>query len=124
MNIYTSKTALVKRFFYKDNDLSLRCLVCFTGGHTNTLESSNKKVKFLVEAGFDVVFIQSSLNDYHQTLPLNFIQDLSLTLNKEYTELVAYGHSMGGYAALAFSRFFNFSTILVNPSFCASFRIS
>lgn len=113
MNIYTSKTALVKRFFHRDNSLSLRCMVCFTGGHTNSLESSNRKIKFLLDAGFDVVFIQSSLNDYHQTLPLTFIQDLSLTLNKEYTEQLAYGHSMGGYAALAFSRFFNFSTILV-----------
>lgn len=113
MNIYTSKTALVKRFFHKDDCLSLRCIVCFTGGHTYTLDTSNKKIKLLLDAGFDVVYIQSSLNDYHQTLPLSFIQDLSLTLNKEYTELLGYGHSMGGYAALAFSQFFNYSSILV-----------
>ena len=113
MNIYSSPTVLVERFFHNDARLSSKSVMIFTPGFTYELGLPCENVKMMLEAGYDVVFLQTSINDYHQSLPLDFIQKLSITLKEEYTEILGFGASMGGYAALAFSQFFNFSSILV-----------
>ena len=113
MNIFSSPTVLVERFFHDSAKLSSKCVMIFTPGYTYELGMPCENVKMILDAGYDVVFLQSSVNDYHQSLPLDFINKLSLTLKEEYKDILGFGESMGGYAALAFSRFFNFSSILL-----------
>ena len=113
MNIYSSPTVLVERFFHDNTRLSVKCVMIFTPGYTYELGRPCENVKLMLEAGYDVIFLQTSINDYHQSLPLDFIKKLSLTLKEEYKDILGFGASMGGYAALAFSRFFDFSSILL-----------
>ncbi len=67
----------------------------------------------LVRHGFDVIAFKSSTDDWFQTVPeIVFEQLHNWSSACGHVERVAYGSSMGAYAAIAFSRRLGCSTVL------------
>ncbi len=68
---------------------------------------------FLFESGFDVVNINSVMNDWFQSMPEPALEALERLANcSRYTIRVALGSSMGGFAAICFSRRLNCNRVL------------
>ena len=63
--------------------------------------------KFLVQAGFDAMFVLPKQLDWYQTpeLATFFLQRAADGFFKKYKRIVTYGSSMGGFAALAYSKY-------------------
>ncbi len=58
----------------------------------------------LLQHGFDVLAFKINNDDWFQSVPTTLLQALAnLAARRQYGEIVAYGTSMGAYAALAFS---------------------
>jgi hypothetical protein len=59
---------------------------------------------FLLENGFDVIAFKSVADDWFQSLPAQTFQLIDQVLvDSDYQRRVAYGSSMGGFAAIQFS---------------------
>ncbi|MCZ2498684.1 hypothetical protein GN316_18120 [Xylophilus sp. Kf1] len=72
----------------------------------------------LLRAGFDVVSVESKVDDWHQGLPVAEVRRLAGFLAAHYRTVHGYGSSMGAYAALAFADIFRFSRVLaISPQF-------
>jgi tetratricopeptide (TPR) repeat protein len=67
------------------------------------LDNSGYAVAFLLNSGFDVVAFKCNDNAWYQGLPPDALQSAA-RLSTGYAFVATYGSSMGGYAAIAFSR--------------------
>lgn len=98
---------------YKGDEICDKCVVLFSAYGGKVVGKKIGGTNPLLKAGFDVLNIQTSLDDWHQTISLEGLQKARDFLYKNYKMLYGFGSSMGGFAALAFSKFFNFNKILV-----------
>lgn len=75
--------------------------------------------EFLINHGYDVIAAKVINDDWFQGLPDHVFDDIEAVLaGRNYEERIGYGASMGGYAAIAFSRKLKFDrAVCFSPQF-------
>jgi len=93
--------------------------VTFTPFDNRTLEGAGFGSDFLLKNGFDVLAFKSVGDTWFQNVPSALLSELDEKLAAMgYARRVAYGSSMGGYAAIQFSKVLRFETVLAySPQF-------
>ncbi len=93
----------------------------FTGwGHRN-LSGYGYGSHFLIKEGFDVVAFKLIVEDWYQSVPESLLEQINRHVaGFHYHRRLAYGSSMGGYAAIQFARVLDCDTVL---AFSPQFRI-
>jgi tetratricopeptide (TPR) repeat protein len=93
----------------------------FSIGGGATLEGAGYATDFMLHHGFDVVAIKSARNVWYQNLSHEILKSINRFIGDSginYSKRVAYGSSMGGYAAIQFSRALNIDVVLaLSPQF-------
>lgn len=85
------------------------------------LDTAGYATDFLVQHGFDVVAVKSARNAWYQNLSNEMLETIERFIRERapgYTKRVAYGSSMGAYAAIQFSNALRIDTVLaLSPQF-------
>ncbi|MBD8555641.1 hypothetical protein IFT84_14110 [Rhizobium sp. CFBP 8762] len=68
--------------------------------------------RFLSNLGYDTICFISNDNHWWQVPSMREAVDLAASLSKQYTNVVTYGVSMGGYGALLYSKQFGAQTVI------------
>ena len=98
-------------YFYKAEHTKI-CFI-FSNAAIKSFEENSSGGSFLLQEGFDVINFKNMRLDWYQYLPEQFFKNIDhIIFKKHYSSRVAMGHSMGAYAALCFSRRFNFDICL------------
>jgi dienelactone hydrolase len=90
-----------------DNKILAITFTPFSYTGERTLAKSGFATSFLLRNGFDVIAIKSARNTLYQDLTPDMLDTIRLFANSlptKYTRRVSYGMSMGGYAAIQFSK--------------------
>lgn len=105
-------------FFKSSAGFADACVVIFSFFGLRVLGGKTSGADFLLRSGYDVVSVESNVDDWHQGLPPPEVQKLALFLKTHYGIVHGYGSSMGAYAALAFAGVLGFSRVLaISPQF-------
>ena len=93
----------------------------FVPGDTRSLEGNQHGGHFMVENGFDVVSFKTLADDWYQSVPESALRDIAAFFDEAgYKHRIAFGASMGGYAAMAFSKWLGLTVALgYSPQFTA-----
>jgi tetratricopeptide (TPR) repeat protein len=100
---------------YFHNPLSAPGVVAitFTPSGNRTLEGMGFGGKFLIDNKIDLVAVKCNNDSWFQSIPDESFDLINKILElKGYKTIVAYGSSMGGYAAVQFSKRFNCDIVL------------
>jgi len=75
--------------------------------------------ELLFRNGYDVVSFKSIENNWFQSVPGHVLQSINeMLFEAGYEKRVGYGGSLGGYAAIAFSKIFDFDIVLaISPQY-------
>lgn len=75
--------------------------------------------ELLCRNGFDVISFKSLENNWFQSVPKQTLSELKAFSDKrQYSKIVGYGGSLGGYAAIAFSKLLDMGTVLaISPQY-------
>lgn len=111
--IYKSQTASVTHFKSPIDRDEKSCVFLFSALGGRTLATRAGGSDPLLREGVDVYCVQSTLDNWHQEVPVEIYRDLNDGLNKRYSRVLGYGSSMGGVAVLAASQFIRFDRVLV-----------
>lgn len=110
--LYRTKTCCIELFINPRNvDHQLACI--FSAGANKNLEGNGHGGEVLINEGFDILLFKINNDDWFQQLPTSIWEHLENSLAKHsYIRRVGTGTSMGGYAAIAFSKILNLETVL------------
>jgi len=112
------------RLIYKSDTVAIAYHICldqrrskvafaFSGFGNRLLFGEGLGRDFLIENGFDVISFISTRDDWFQGLPQSIFPLLDkLCVDHGYRRRVAMGSSMGGYAAICFSRLLRCDVVL------------
>ncbi len=110
--LYRTETCCIELFF-KPNNLNSELACIFSAGANRNLEGNGHGGEVLINEGFDVLLFKINNDDWFQQLPPSIWEHLEKSLAKNfYIRRVGTGTSMGGYAAIAFSKLLNLETVL------------
>ncbi len=93
--------------FFRSASSGDRLAFTFTEFGAKTFAGSGYGGKFLLDSGFDVIAVKSSVDNWYQDLPDTAFEQIERFIagsGTRYTWRAAYGSSMGAYAAIGFSR--------------------
>lgn len=97
-------------YFYREKNSKLAFI--FSNQVISDLDGNHSGGNFLFQNSFDVINFKNINLDWFQNLPNEIFNKIEAALIKKYDSRVAMGHSMGGYASIAFSGIFNFDIAL------------
>jgi phosphotransferase system IIB component len=110
--LYRSKTCCIE-LFLKPNNVNGELACVFSAGANRNLEGNGHGGEVLINEGFDVLLFKINNDDWFQQLPPSIWKHIEKSLAKHlYVRRVGTGTSMGGYAAIAFSKLLNLETVL------------
>jgi hypothetical protein len=108
-------------YFYDDKKINQNIAFVFTPFMNRNLEGNSYGGDLLLNNGFDVIAFKVSNDNWFQSIPLLLFDLISqIILKKKYIKKIAYGSSMGGYAAIALSNLLDASTVI---AFSPQYRI-
>lgn len=90
-------------------------VVTFTERGNRNLAGLGFGSQFLLKYGFDVVAIKTNVDIWYENLSYDLINKIVMytsNLSRDYSKKIAYGSSMGGYAAIKFASFFDIDCVL------------
>jgi hypothetical protein len=100
---------------------SNRLAFTFSEAGNRQLDGPGFGGKFLIDSGFDVVAIKSASDTWYCDFGVSYTDKILEYLSStggNYSWHCGYGSSMGGYAAIRFSRVFNLNSVLaISPQF-------
>lgn len=92
-------------YFRNENASHTKIAFVFCPMMNRILDGNAFGGEFLIHHGYDVVSFKVTNDDWFQGLPEHLFDDIeALIAERNYDERIGYGASMGGYAAIAFSR--------------------
>lgn len=117
--------------FYQSDFLSIDFFPCYNEAKAKNIAfifnpNGNRRLNgnpyggnLLCRNGFDVISFKTISDDWYQSVPRYVFDLITLLLGeRKYTKKVAYGSSMGGYAAIAFSKLLKCDAVLAySPQF-------
>ncbi|MXN66024.1 tetratricopeptide repeat protein [Stappia sp. GBMRC 2046] len=107
--------------YMRSNRENKKIAFTFTSLYHKNLKDSGFGAKFLQENNFDIIAFKSSKPHWFQVTPESILAEIDEQLEKErYSERVGYGASMGGFAAIAFSKILNMTKVI---AFSPQYRI-
>ncbi len=114
--VFNNEKHCVDYFWRDDNN---RLAFTFSSWLNRELEGSGFGGEFLLRNGYDIVVFKSNCDDWFQSLPEHLFREIQeLISHKVYIKKMTYGASMGGFAAVAFSKVFDVETCLaLSPQF-------
>lgn len=91
----------------------------FTPAKNSDLEGDGFAGRFLLDNGFDVIAFKNIQDDWYQNINPQDLRKISgFASRRSYHQRVAYGSSMGGFAAIAFSACLSIDRVLsISPQF-------
>lgn len=99
-----SSDTLVIDYFHNPTVPSRLIAITFTSSANRALEGLGFGGKFLLDNKIDVIAVKCSSDDWYQSIPDESFELIErIVRHKEYSKVVSYGASMGGYAAILFS---------------------
>lgn len=116
--LHATKTARVE-YFFAEGAAHRSIALVFSPSKNRNLDGNPYGGEVLLRNGYDVVSFKSAEDDWFQHLPLGLFESVDrICAQPRYVRRVAYGSSMGGYAAIAFSRRFRLDRVLaLSPQF-------
>lgn len=107
-------------YFFDENLNHQHLAYVFTPSLNRNLDGNAYGGELLARNGFDTIAFKVLNDDWFQSIPLELFEKINnINSKKGYVKRVAYGSSMGGYAAIAFSKHLNCSTsITISPQYC------
>lgn len=89
----------------------------FTPFNFYSFDNEGFGVKYMLSRGYDVIAFKCINDSWFQQIPLHILQAVG-AISARYERVVTYGSSMGGYAAIAFSKVLRASSIIaISPQF-------
>lgn len=114
--LFKTDTICVECFFKKSRARNSIAIV-FSSFGNRSLVGNPYGGNFLFENGFDVISFKSTRDDWFQSLP-KMALELAARVCKKYKYVIAMGTSMGGFAAICFSKYFSCERVLAySPQF-------
>lgn len=110
---------LVIELFYSESIPRNGLAYVFTPSFNRTLEGNPYGGKLLASHGFDVIVFKTIEDDWFQSVPESVFSDIDrFAAEGSYCQRIAYGSSMGGYAAIAFSKMLHCDLVVaLSPQF-------
>ncbi|WP_321337148.1 hypothetical protein [Breoghania sp.] len=119
--IYLDDTSSIVVFRPDEEERSKTCFVIFSSWGGRSLESQVGGTAPLLKAGYDVVCVQTSLDDWHQNIYPEGICILKEYIARNYLDAKGYGSSMGAFAAILYADILNLSSVLaLSPQYTIS----
>jgi len=95
-------------YFYNSENLNNSLAFVFSPSFNRELDGNLFGGNILFKNGFDVVNFKNSSDDWFQSVPSEIFLNINNRISeKHYKKIISYGTSMGGYAAIAFSKLLN-----------------
>lgn len=106
--IYQGKNVAAKYLYFGGDKLFINFQHVLPSLSLQTPGTPDTQCTFALEFSqknkIDTILVGSYLNDWYQTPEMNKIIDLINSKSQSYQKIITYGASMGGWAALAFSK--------------------
>ncbi|HEN8799555.1 TPA: hypothetical protein U8251_002130 [Pseudomonas putida] len=115
----TKSPNVVIDYFHKPLNLPEIVAITFTPSGNRVLDGLGFGGKFLLDNKIDLISVKCNNDSWFQTIPEDSFELINQIIeNKGYSTIVAYGSSMGGYAAIQFSKRFKCNIVLaLSPQF-------
>lgn len=115
----TKSQNVVIDYFHKPLNLPGIVAITFTPSGNRVLDGLGFGGKFLLDNKVDLISVKCNNDSWFQTIPEESFELINQIIeNKGYSTVVAYGSSMGGYAAIQFSKKFKCNIVLaLSPQF-------
>lgn len=115
----TKSSNVVVDYFHKPLNVPGVVAITFTPSGNRVLDGLGFGGKFLLDNKVDLISVKCNNDSWFQTIPEEAFELINRIVdNKGYTTVVAYGSSMGGYAAIQFSKRFKCDVVLaLSPQF-------
>lgn len=116
--IFNSEYLRIEYFSNQENTNTSVALT-YTARMNRNLDGNGWGGNFLIKNRFDIVAFKCSNDDWFQSVPKDIFHSINALLNaNNYKKRVAYGASMGGYAAIQFSESLKCDVVLAySPRF-------
>jgi hypothetical protein len=102
--LYRSDTMSIE-YYFKPDHKNRQLAFVFSSLGSKILNRNINGGDYLIENGFDVVNFNSNRNDWFQNVPAHIFAAIhAIDRSGSYDKRVAMGSSMGGYAAICFSK--------------------
>ena len=112
-NFLTTPT-LVVDYFYEAAVDNANLAFVFSPSLNRELNGNSYGGEVLFRNGFDTVVFKVSNDDWFQSVPPNLFEVINNTVSKKkYLKKISYGSSMGGYAAIVFSKYLALTSVYV-----------
>jgi len=119
--LYQDNFHRIEHHFARDGG-SDRVACTFTPFNFYDIESEGFGVNFMLSRGYDVIAFKCINDSWFQQITQETI-DIVGNITAQYARVVTYGSSMGGYAAIAFSKALHASSIVaISPQFAIDER--
>jgi tetratricopeptide (TPR) repeat protein len=120
INLLLDKSGIVIKHIHSKQGLSKK--ICYIFGERFFNPNRLGRSEIFLSNGFDVIFIYDTRDAWYQYIDSDVIECLNkIYFTGEYQEKIAYGISMGGYAAIQFSSILRFSTVIAfSPQYSIS----
>ena len=106
-------------YFFDENHNNQNLAYIFTPSMNRNLEGNAYGGEVFIRNGYDTIAFKISNDDWFQSIPVELFQLIvSINQKKGYVKRVSYGSSMGGYAAIALSKFLDCNiSIVFSPQY-------
>jgi hypothetical protein len=117
--LFKTDTLCVEYFFKNRSNTDKGIAIVFSSSGNRSLVGNPYGGSFLLDNNFDVISFKSIRDDWFQSLPKYALeQALRVVDNGKYSNTISMGTSMGGFAAICFSRYFRCDRVLAySPQF-------
>ena len=114
IQLLASTNSMKIEFFFDENFKHKNLVYIFTPSFNRNLNGMAYGGDLFFRGGYDVIVFKISNDDWFQSIPPELFTSISgvIAIHK-YEKKVAYGSSMGGYAAIAFSKILDCNTVIV-----------
>nr|WP_321456933.1 tetratricopeptide repeat protein [uncultured Cohaesibacter sp.] len=121
LSLFSDENNSITVYFADVDTTSEECFVLFSFRDEKALNSKVGGTDPLLRAGFDVICVQSSCDDWHQNIYPNEIEKIRIFINENYSSAKGYGSSMGAFAAILYAKALNLKAVLaLSPQYTIS----
>tara|TARA_B100000378_G_scaffold276184_1_gene273599 strand:- start:158 stop:1210 length:1053 start_codon:yes stop_codon:yes gene_type:complete len=115
MEIYRKKNISVD--FHRGSNENSTIIFTFTAFQFNNLDKIGFGVSFLVKNGYDVMSFKVDNDSWYQNVDDDLLE-IASRLASQYRQVITYGSSMGGFAAILFSEILQADKVIsISPQF-------
>ena len=110
--IYKNETCCIE-YFYSALNIQKQIACVFSAGGNKSLDGNNFGGDYLLKNSYDVIAVKVINDDWFQSIPLDVLDEINLLIDSNgYIKRIGTGNSMGGYAAIAFSKLLKLDVVV------------